>query len=357
MILVEIAVAALSVLFFMVVGIVIHELGHLLCGLLTGYRFLSFRLLNFTWIREGTRIVLRRQKDMLVAGQCLMTPPRTEGHPVLLYNLGGGFANLLFAALCLAVLLAISDIETIWRLVLIIGFAINVFEALINLLTLKLGGIPNDGMNAWTATRSKEAANAMLTMLRVNSEMAGGKRYRDYDEGDFALSPSADRANYLIAWVVMAQAERLSELKRFDEGIAILKGLPLDRLPAYYRNMVLTELLYYCTVQRPDEARARALYDRKGMKRFLRMRLPGLTRVLAAYAFFIEGDRAEGWRLLEQAQVESAASLNKGEAAVESEWLDDLRQRFKKAELVPSTQHTSRAGAQTGCPPLRKELS
>jgi hypothetical protein len=293
---------------------------------------------------------------MLAAGQCLMTPPRTEGHPVLPYNLGGGFANLLFAAFCLAAMLAAGGIETAGGLVFLVGFAVNVFEALINLLPLKLGGIPNDGMNVWTATRSKEAANAMLMMLLVNSEMAEGKRYRDYDEGDFALSPSADRANYLIAWVAMAQAERLSELRRFDEAIAVLKGLPLDRLPAYYRNMALTEFLYYYTVLCPDEARARALYGRRGMKRFLRMRLPGLTRVLAAYVFFIEGDRAEGRRLLERAEAESAAFPNKGVVAVESEWLGDLRQRFGDAEPGPSAQCTDCAGNLTGCSPLRKDV-
>ena len=52
-------VAALLVLFYaaFVLQTIIHEGGHLVFGLLTGYRFCSFRIFNLMWIRgkEGIR--------------------------------------------------------------------------------------------------------------------------------------------------------------------------------------------------------------------------------------------------------------------------------------------------------------
>jgi hypothetical protein len=186
-------------------------------------------------------------------------------------------------------------------------------------------------MNLWTALRSKDAAHALLMMLLVNSEISEGRRYGDYDEEDFSVSPSADRGNYLIAWLVMAQSERLYDHQRFDEGVAALESLPLNRLPGYYRSAVLADYLYYYTVLRPDEVRARELYAQKKLRNYLHLRLPGMTRTLAACAFFLDDNHDEGWNLLKRARVETAAFPNRGVAAAEQERLDDLERRFRSS--------------------------
>ncbi len=49
----------LTVAMFCLVGflqIIIHEAGHLVCGLASGYRFVSFRILSFTLIREDGKL-------------------------------------------------------------------------------------------------------------------------------------------------------------------------------------------------------------------------------------------------------------------------------------------------------------
>lgn len=33
---------------------IVHEAGHLVCGLLSGYKFSSFRILSFTWLKMET---------------------------------------------------------------------------------------------------------------------------------------------------------------------------------------------------------------------------------------------------------------------------------------------------------------
>lgn len=43
-----------------ILQIIIHEAGHLVFGLLTGYRFSSFRIGNLMWIKENSKIKLRR---------------------------------------------------------------------------------------------------------------------------------------------------------------------------------------------------------------------------------------------------------------------------------------------------------
>ena len=85
----------------MLLDSVLHELGHLLCGLLSGYGFLSFRIgsLMLQRTREGLRFC--RMSLAGTAGQCLMSPPELKNGriPCLLYNMGGVLMGLC-TALC-----------------------------------------------------------------------------------------------------------------------------------------------------------------------------------------------------------------------------------------------------------------
>ncbi|MGN1073610.1 MAG: hypothetical protein ACI4QB_01345, partial [Eubacteriales bacterium] len=79
--------------------LVIHEAGHLVFGLKTGYRFSSFRIGSLMWLKENGRLVRRRLSLAGTGGQCLMEPPAlVNGRmPVVLYNLGGCIMNLIAA--------------------------------------------------------------------------------------------------------------------------------------------------------------------------------------------------------------------------------------------------------------------
>ncbi|MDY4635387.1 MAG: hypothetical protein SO441_07590 [Candidatus Limivicinus sp.] len=75
-----------------VLQIILHELGHLLFGLLSGYRFVSFRF--------GFRLLAQRGQLC----RCVMCPPEPDqdGYfPLALYSLGGIFLNLLSGLLFL----------------------------------------------------------------------------------------------------------------------------------------------------------------------------------------------------------------------------------------------------------------
>ena len=54
---------------------ILHEGGHLVCGLLTGYRFVSFRIGSWMVQRENGRLRFHRYTLAGTAGQCLLAPP------------------------------------------------------------------------------------------------------------------------------------------------------------------------------------------------------------------------------------------------------------------------------------------
>lgn len=79
---------------------IFHEAGHLVAGLLSGYRFSSFRIGNFMLVKENEKMKCKRLSLAGTGGQCLMIPPdMIDGKiPFVLYNLGGSLMNLVMAA-------------------------------------------------------------------------------------------------------------------------------------------------------------------------------------------------------------------------------------------------------------------
>ena len=95
-----VTLAGLYIAFFL--QIILHEGGHLVFGLLTGYQFVSFNVCGFIW-QKGPDGKLHAGRMQLAGagGQCLMAPPEYNGgdFPFALYNLGGVRTNLLTAAI------------------------------------------------------------------------------------------------------------------------------------------------------------------------------------------------------------------------------------------------------------------
>ena len=97
-----ILVALVSMYAALFLQIIIHEAGHLVFGLLTGYRFISFRVSSFMWMKDSDRIRFKRLSVAGTGGQCLMAPPELKDGkmPVQLYNYGGAIMNLIASAVC-----------------------------------------------------------------------------------------------------------------------------------------------------------------------------------------------------------------------------------------------------------------
>lgn len=132
--------------------IVLHEVGHLLFGLLSGYRFTAFRF--------GPRLMAERG----LLCRCVMDPPEPEedGYfPVSLYSLGGIILNLL------------SGFLFLWLYFISGGaLAVTLFSFSAGLLGLGLGlmnALPvgrSDGYISLWISEDKEALHTYWTRLR-----------------------------------------------------------------------------------------------------------------------------------------------------------------------------------------------
>ena len=133
----------------------VHEAGHLVFGLLTGYGFCSFRIFSFMWVKDGEKLKLRRLSLAGTGGQCLMSPPDIKDGkmPFVLYNLGGSIMNAAVGALFLALYFICPNGSRTAPFVLLFA-AVGFITAVMNGVPMRLGAVDNDGYNALAISKS-----------------------------------------------------------------------------------------------------------------------------------------------------------------------------------------------------------
>ena len=328
----------LSVYVAMLVQIVIHEAGHLVFGLLTGYTFSSFRIFSWMWTKEDGQLRCRRLSLAGTGGQCLMSPPDlADGKmPVLLYNFGGAILNLAAGAVCFGLSFlfpAASFLRIFLKLLALIGVAF----AFINGTPLRLGPVDNDGRNALSLMRSREAVRAFWIQLKVNELSSRGVRMKDMPEEWFAVPGDAAMRNSITAALGVLASGRLMDGRRFEQAEALMDHLLSveSGINDLYRCLMTCDRLYIeCVGQcRPEKLDALLTKPQRKLMKAMR-KYPSVLRTEYALALLSYRDDA-GARKLEAAFGRCADSYPyPGEIAAERELLEAARAALYGGENV-----------------------
>ena len=243
--LLSVAIILLIMLGAQFIHTVIHEFGHLVFGLLSGYRFISFRIGRFMFIKHDGRLKAKIYNIVGTGGQCLMMPPEwSENLPTRLYNFGGCIANLLISALSI-VLLLVFALPDIAAAVFVALAVLGITNAAINGIPFKFGGISNDGYNAFLLSKDKISLRAFWLQLYVNGLMANGKRLGEMPEEWFFIPEGEYRNDPVVCTVGVLRFNHFFDLHEFEkaEEIAVtMLGMP--GLLGVHRNELLCELVF-----------------------------------------------------------------------------------------------------------------
>ncbi len=139
------------------IQLIVHELGHLVFGKISGYQFVSFRIGNLMLVSDCGKLKLKKFTVIGIGGQCIMAPPKCDGYqcPYLLYNLGGLLANISFSLICLILYMLLPQIaylSTFLLLLVVLGIAL----VLLNGIPI-LSAIPNDGYHIVSLSQDRNA--------------------------------------------------------------------------------------------------------------------------------------------------------------------------------------------------------
>ena len=250
-----------------ILQIVLHEGGHLLFGLLSGYRFVSFRIFNWTLIRQEGKFRLKRFGIAGTGGQCLMLPPDKplEEIPVVLYHWGGVIVNMSVALLAFVVWYVVEDPSPLLAQFLVMMCFAGVSLGLLNGIPFKRG-ITNDAANVRLMRKYPKSKKAMIVQLRVNACIQEGIRIKDMPEEWFAWVDDIDYGEpmqliYLdlvtghnrwadtlytkeIELYVRQYRVLMSSKQRFLCAWALYKERDREKALAIYKNVVQKQTQY-----------------------------------------------------------------------------------------------------------------
>lgn len=225
---------------------VVHEAGHLVFGLLTGYGFSSFRIGSIMHIKQNGKLKIKRYKLAGTGGQCLMVPPALDekgNMPYVLYNLGGALMNIICGVITLIVYIAVPNGFFGYLLLcnMLMAFAI----ALTNGIPLKLGLVNNDGHNAVSLGKDKNALHAFWQQLKINEANSQNIRLKDMPKEWFEVPNDADLTNSLTATIKVFNCSRLMDEHSFDEAKEEMKKLmrAMSKNPSVIRTLYAYSLL------------------------------------------------------------------------------------------------------------------
>ena len=320
------------------IHIVIHETGHLVFGLLTGYSFVSFRIGSLTFIKENKKWKLKKFNIPGTAGQCLMMPPDLANgkFPLVIYNLGGVIMNLITAIIGILIAVYAKGITYPIDVILILFSVSGILTAITNGVPIKILRVPSDAYNVLSMLKNKEARNAFHLQLKVNGLQSQGTRIKDMPLETFKLKEDVDLSNPLNT------ATRLMEYNWYLDNMDFTRAkqciesfVPyIDKVVSVFKFEINCERIFLELINDCDKSFIDELYDNT-LKKYIKAAkfMIGKKRLLMAYEAFYNKDKIKALKYYEEAKQLAKSYPVKGEADMELmlvDWiksnLDDNRQ-------------------------------
>lgn len=322
-----------ALIFSLILQTMIHEGGHLLFGLLSGYEFTSYRIFGWMLMKDAEgRLHLRRFTVAGTDGQCLLSPPDLKDGkiPVLLYNLGGSLMNLMTALAALLGCAFLPEGSFWWGCLLL--FALTGFGlALLNGIPMRIGPIDNDGRNALSLRRDPAAMYAFWLQMKGNARLAAGERLRDMPEEWFYMPEDEKMTCGLVAAQGVLVCNRLMDQHRFREAEELMEHMQQQPgLIDLHRRMLTCDQMYVEMISQNRRELVDGMRTKQQLALMKKMKNnPSVMRTEYAYALLCKGDKAQGDKIRKQFEQISKTYPYPADIRSEQELMDIAREAAK----------------------------
>ena len=253
-----IGVTLVAFVIAVMVHLILHEAGHLIAGLLTGYRFLSFRILKYTLIKTDEGLRWKKFHIAGTGGQCILELPEdqdVETVPWFWYNAGGVLMNLTIM-LVSVVLLRFTDPPLLpFALLMMLAF-VGFFMACANGIPATINGVSNDGHNLWMLWRRPAERRYFMHSLQIAGQLSRGKRMSEMPAEWTENQPITPKSSYLELTGRMTYMALLEDQGRLDEARLVAEELMAlgKKLPQLLQLEIGGErvMLELMTTRRPE---------------------------------------------------------------------------------------------------------
>lgn len=224
--------------------LVLHELGHLIGGLLTGWKIIYLQLFYMIIARENKK--LKFKITSTCDYQCIMYP-KTLGNSVWLYTIGGCALNLATAFLGLAGILLFLCTNALLFLYSLCFFVFGLTSFLINIIP-NTKRICNDGASL-LLLKDRQTRLCHNSQLFIAKELFEGKTYRQIDrELLFNLCEQTD--NDILAYQAVLEYYYWLELEDYERMNQTLAKINMNSpISQSLSDLILLEKLYVVLIQ------------------------------------------------------------------------------------------------------------
>ena len=316
---ISIACTFASLIITAILQFALHEVGHLLFGLASGYKFSSIRLYKYAIVKDDSGFHVKKFNIQGTGGQCIMTLPEDTNPsrvPFFWYNAGGVIVNVVLVAISIVVL-SCCDLGMVAESFFIMLAFTGAFIALTNGVPLSFNGLCNDGRNILLLMRNKRSRRFFLRMMQTASELSRGKRLKDMPREWYEDIPVDSPKDYFLLANRINYAALLEDSGRFDEARRVYEEINSfgNDLPGMIKleigaDHILMELL---TTARHDIVET--IYD-KWLKAYINSSYkysPIKTVALYALALHHDNDPVRAKQLLDELESHREDYLMPGE--------------------------------------------
>ena len=305
-----------------ILHIIVHEAGHLFFGLLSGYKFVSFRVFDFKIIKdENGKLSFRYEKIAGTGGQCLMRAPEyVEGKfKYKLYLLGGVIFNVLFSIVFWLILPSYYTL-----LFALIGFTL----AFLNLIPMGF----NDGMTFYHASKDETTRFVLYLQLEYVYYQSIGKNLliEQPEIVEKINSLEITNTNYLTDSLEFIKLDGLEYFFEFNTLYNEARKLYVERdnlLPVYKVELMALLVKLISLVNPEDELLEEIMKDKTLLAR-LKQKNPQMKNILATYEYGVKLDDEKALGLITEARKLKNKAPNLYVQNLEMKYCDYLEEKI-----------------------------
>ncbi len=285
-------VGLLAYLLFYYIHIVLHEGGHLIAGLLSGYKFYGFRVKSLALIkRQNKKYKLKRMPLNGTSGQCLMYYPDYQigKTPYKFFNLNGCIVNIIVGTIALIIGLTVKDNSLKSCLFQSFGIISLVF-GVTNIIPCKFRGIKNDGYNTLEISKNTDTLECYFITLNTFALLTIADTCADFPKDivtkilkkDFSKS---DLTNDFVITAYLCQADLYYETGDFEKAYEMQKSIMNNNsIIKIARIEAQCECLFFDLIKGEKENVDKLYTDE--LKNYIKATLPSPARQRLMYTYY-----------------------------------------------------------------------
>lgn len=201
------------------INIIIHELGHTIFGLVTGYKFNSMKIGIFVFEIKDNKKIFKIDKKYPTGGYVKMSYPNMDdegNYPFLLHSYGGVIANMILAIIFIIILFFLTEKSFFKTFSLTMVFT-SIVSIIGNLIPSFKDNMRSDGYRINKLKNNIDFRKANWAIDKISDELSNDIRIREVDSSYFNMLKDINLENIYDDILLTSGISYFLALRLLDE--------------------------------------------------------------------------------------------------------------------------------------------